>query len=256
MDIKKEVINQFGNNADSYVDSKGHAKGNDLKMMVEHSGVDHNSILLDVATGGGHTANAFAPLVNKVIAYDLTPKMLEAAKKFIISNGHKNVEFVQGDAENLSFSNETFDFVTCRIAAHHFPSLKQFIKETYRVLKNNGCFLLIDNVAPEIKELDKFYNDIEKQRDQSHYRAWKKSEWIKFLEEEKFTIESMFRFEKKFNFVEWCERMKLNISEMRDLEKKISNSSPEIMTHFNIEIENNRVNSFTGESVLIKAKKL
>ncbi|CCQ95058.1 hypothetical protein CULT_2250002 [[Clostridium] ultunense Esp] len=52
MDIKKEIINRFGSHADHYVKSGIHAKGNDLKLMVEFSGVDRDDILLDVATGG------------------------------------------------------------------------------------------------------------------------------------------------------------------------------------------------------------
>jgi len=255
MNIKDEVIKQFGNNSEHYVNSKGHATGKDLEMMLEVSGIDNNSTLLDIATGGGHTANAFAPYVKKVIAYDLTPEMLKAAKKFIEANGHANVDFVQGDAENLTFEDETFDFVTCRIAAHHFPNIKQFTKEVYRVLKVDGYFLFIDNVAPEIEELDQFYNGIEKMRDSSHFRAWKKSEWIKLLEEEKFRIESMNRFEKRFDFVDWCGRMNISETQKKELENKILNSSQIIKDHFNFEIDKSLVKGFTGESILIKAKK-
>lgn len=255
MNIKDEVIKQFGNNSENYVNSKGHATGQDIKMMLEISGIDNNSILLDIATGGGHTANAFAPYAREVIAYDLTPEMLKAAKKFIEAKGHTNVDFVQGDAENLTFEDETFDFVTCRIAAHHFPNIKQFTKEVYRVLKVDGYFLFIDNVAPEIEELDQFYNAIEKMRDNSHYRAWKKSEWIKLLEEEKFRIESTNRFEKRFDFSDWCERMNVGEAQKVELENEIVNSPQIIKEHFNIEIANSVVKGFIGESILIKAKK-
>ncbi len=256
MDIKKDIVNQFGDNAESYVNSNIHAKGNDLKMMVDVSEVTPNAELLDIATGGGHTANAFASLVSKVVAFDLTPKMLEVAKQFILGNGHTNVEFVQGDAENLPFKDKSFDVVTCRIAAHHFPNIEQFIKESYRVLKNNGYFLLIDNVGPEVEAFDSFYNEIEKKRDHSHYRAWKKSEWINFLEKQKFTIEAMFRYEKQFNFIDWCERMKVSQEDMVKLENFMVNASPEILNHFKFAFGvNHQVISFSGESILLKAKK-
>jgi ubiquinone/menaquinone biosynthesis C-methylase UbiE len=79
MDIKKDVKQQFGKNADSYVSSPIHKDGNDLQMLVGMATITGAETLLDIATGGGHTANAFAPLVKKVTAIDLTPEMLKVA---------------------------------------------------------------------------------------------------------------------------------------------------------------------------------
>lgn len=255
MNTKKEVLNQFGSHAESYVNSEIHAKGNDLKLMVEISGVNSDVILLDIATGGGHVANTFAPLVKKVIALDLTPEILLQAKHFIAKNGHSNVEFIEGDAEALPFSDHSFDYVACRIAAHHFPNVNQFIKEVNRVLKPDGYFLLIDNVVPENKELDQFYNEIEKQRDPSHYRAWKKTEWIRFLEESDFTIEYMIRHEKRFNFNDWYDRMQQDHELKEELQQWMIGSKDKIKNHFKIKIVENKVTEFFGESVLIKAKR-
>ncbi|WP_391121029.1 class I SAM-dependent methyltransferase [Psychrobacillus sp. L3] len=175
MDIKKDVQKQFGRSAELYVKSERHSKGEDLKRLVDMSRATGSEELLDVATGGGHTANAFAPLVRKVTAMDLTAEMLSAAKQFIKGNGYFNVVFVEGDAEKMPFSNDSFDLVSCRIAPHHFPNIEDFIREVYRVLKHGGQFLLDDNVAPEQDDFDQFYNNVEKMRDYSHYRAWKKN---------------------------------------------------------------------------------
>lgn len=130
---------------------------------------------------------------------DLTPEMLTAAETFIKGNGYSNVVFVEGDAEKLPFQDHSFDLVTCRIAPHHFPNVQQFVSEVHRVLKANGKFLLDDNVAPEGNEFDHFYNKIEKIRDYSHFRAWKKTEWINMLEQEGFEIQELYRFEKNLN---------------------------------------------------------
>ncbi|HEX6923363.1 MAG TPA: class I SAM-dependent methyltransferase, partial [Bacillales bacterium] len=177
MGTKKDVQNQFSRSADSYVKSVVHARGEDLKILLEMADVTGQEEMLDVATGGGHTANAFAPLVDKVTAFDLTPEMLSAAEQFITGNGHGNVEFKQGDAEKMPFTDESFDLVTCRIAPHHFPNVEDFVAEVYRVLRRSGQFLLDDNIAPEDDEFDKFYNTVEKRRDYSHNHALKKTEW-------------------------------------------------------------------------------
>jgi ubiquinone/menaquinone biosynthesis C-methylase UbiE len=255
MDIKKDVQQQFGNNANSYVSSPIHKDGKDLLMMVEMAEVNGQHWLLDIATGGGHTANAFAPLVKKVTALDLTAEMLAAAESFITGNGHSNVEFVRGDAENLPFPDDSFDIVTCRIAPHHFPNVDLFIKEVYRVLKPNGQFLLDDNVVPENEEYDQFYNKIEKLRDYSHFRAWKKTEWIKKLEESGLEIFEWYRFEKTFRFEPWCANMKLPEPGKNNLTQLLLKTSKEIKQKFSILIENDKIISFVGEAIVLKAIK-
>lgn len=127
---KQAVQTQFGRSAEAYVHSAIHAKGNDLKKLVEISEAQSTQHVLDVATGGGHVANALAPLSGHVVALDLTPEILTQAEKFIRGNGHDNVEFVQGDAEKMPFADESFDIVTCRIAPHHFPNIASFDGES------------------------------------------------------------------------------------------------------------------------------
>ncbi|SDN75581.1 class I SAM-dependent methyltransferase [Bacillus sp. OK048] len=255
MDIKKDVQQQFGKNAASYVSSPIHKDGKDLVKMVEMAIVNGQEHLLDIATGGGHTANAFAPLVKKVTAVDLTVEMLAAAENFIKENGHLNVNFVQGDAEKLPFEDKSFEIVTCRIAPHHFPNVDLFIKEVQRVLKPQGQFILDDNVVPENEDFDRFYNTIEKLRDFSHYRAWKKSQWIEKLEESCLEIFEMHRFEKTFHFEPWCANMKLSEPKKNDLTKYILETPQRIKDKFRIVIEDGKVICFVGEAIILKAVK-
>jgi ubiquinone/menaquinone biosynthesis C-methylase UbiE len=255
MNVKKDVQDQFGKNAESYVSSPIHKKGKDLAKMIEITNIKGGEHLADIATGGGHTANAFAPFVQKVTAVDLTSEMLAAAEKFIKQNGYLNVDFQHGDAENLPFGQESFQIVTCRIAPHHFPHVRKFVSEAYRILMPGGQFLLDDNVAPELEEFDDFYNTVEKIRDYSHFRAWKKTEWIEMLEHEGFIIEEMHRFEKTFMFHEWCDRMKLEDSVKAELNKMMADAADSIKKKFRIQLEEGNVKSFKGEAVLFKAVK-
>ncbi|EKN65286.1 hypothetical protein BABA_20861 [Neobacillus bataviensis LMG 21833] len=255
MDLKKDVQKQFGKSADSYVTSSIHKDGKDLGKLLEMASIKGEEKLLDIATGGGHTANAFAPYVKKVTAVDLTPEILAAAEKFIKGNGHQNVEFVHGDAENLPFPNEAFDMVTCRIAPHHFPNVKRFIEEVHRVLKPNGQFLLEDNVVPEEDDFDQFYNKIEKWRDFSHFRAWKKSEWLRRLELAGYEIVEWHRFEKTFRFDPWCNRMNLPQEEKAKLAEFMKSATEKIKNKFRLVLEEGQIFSFQGEAVVLKAMK-
>jgi ubiquinone/menaquinone biosynthesis C-methylase UbiE len=255
MDVKQEVQKQFGKNAGHYVSSPIHAQGEDLAWLQEQCEAEHGMRLLDVATGGGHVAKLFAPIVQQVTAYDLTEEMLEQAKAFVSKSGYGNVRFIRGDAEHMPFADGEYDRVVCRIAAHHFPDVTAFLREAHRVLRPGGCLLLIDNVSPEKDEYDEWYNRIERRRDPSHYRAWKKSEWIRFAEEAGFTVERMTSFPKTFRFHDWCERMQVSDQVRQQLECEFLQAAPDLKRQFHIGQQDGRLTEFQGQAVLIRARK-
>ncbi|EJS68758.1 class I SAM-dependent methyltransferase [Bacillus cereus] len=253
---KEELVKkQFGSNAEKYVKSKIHAQGPDLQYVVQQVASRHNNRLLDIATGGGHVANVLAPLFKEVIALDLTEKMLENAKKFIISNGHENVSFVAGNAEKLPFADKAFDTITCRIAAHHFTNPARFIYEVNRTLEDSGLFILIDNVSAENNEYDTFYNFIEKKRDPSHERALKKTEWIALLEKNDLQVQSCFTFDKKFDFDWWCDMMDVPVQKREKLTECMVKTSNEMKEYFHIQFKNHKVDSFYTEMAMFICKK-
>src|SRR5437667_10942029 len=164
---KTQVQDYFSRIAESYVASFSHRSGDEMQRLIELGEWHLQLKALDIATGDGHTALAIAPLVAQVTVTDLTPRMLEKAQDFILPQGLTNAHFQVADAEQLPFSSESFDRVTCRIAPHHFPDLSTFVLEVARVLQTGGLFLLIDCMAPSDQELDTFDNSIEKWRDPS-----------------------------------------------------------------------------------------
>ena len=81
-EVHQKVQAQFGATAAAYSTSVGHGDQTALKTLVALAAPRPNDNVLDIATGAGHTALAFAPHVAKVVAYDLTEAMLlETAKK-------------------------------------------------------------------------------------------------------------------------------------------------------------------------------
>ena len=146
---KSLVQQQFGAHAAAYATSTVHAKGASLGRLVELVQPKPSWHALDVATGAGHTAAAFAPHVARVVASDLTPEMLQEAAKLAKAKGFANMETAPADAEALPFDDASFDLVTCRIAPHHFPDVPTFVAEVWRTLKGGGTFALVDNIAPD-----------------------------------------------------------------------------------------------------------
>ena len=82
---------RFGRFAKGYVTSKSHARGSELDRMIEIAQPQSNWIVLDIATGGGHTALKFAPFVRRVVATDISSKMLTAARTFITRPSTENL---------------------------------------------------------------------------------------------------------------------------------------------------------------------
>jgi SAM-dependent methyltransferase len=254
--IKKLVQAQFGAAAQDYVTSVTHAKGDDLRRLVELAQLRGDEQVLDIATGGGHTALAFAPHVREVVAGDLTPRMLEAAESFIRGQGITNVRFEQADAEELPFAPATFDIVTARIAPHHFPHPRRFVSEAARVLRPGGLFLLDDNMAPEDAELDLFMNRFEQWRDPSHVRAHRISEWCGWMAEAGLLVEHTGPLERKiYHFADWTARMRMPDAERGALETWLLAAPPRCAEFFQIVVEDGRVRSLCGMCAIIAARR-
>ena len=195
---------QFGANAEQYVTSRDHQTGESLDRLIALAGPRPEWRALDVATGGGHTALALAPLVREVVASDLTREMLAAAERFIRGKGVANVSFAEADACDLPFPPESFDLVTCRVAPHHFPDVGQFVRECARVARPGGTVLVIDNVVPDDAEAATAINAIEKARDPSHQRAYGEREWVDFFRDAGLRVERVERFRKRREFDFWA----------------------------------------------------
>ncbi len=254
--IKRRVQAQFGAAAQNYVTSPTHAHGDDLQRLVELAQLRGDERVLDVATGGGHTALAFAPHVREVVASDLTPGMLQAAEAFIRSQGVTNVRFERADAENLPFDDASFDVVTVRIAPHHFPNPQRFVHEVARVLRGGGRFLLDDNMAPEDPELDAFANRFERWRDPSHVRAYTVSEWCAWITQAGMRVEHLAPLShKRYDFADWTARMHMPAAERAALEAWLIAAPPRCAEFFQIVVEGGHVRSLSGTFAIIVARR-
>lgn len=208
-DKKAQVQEYFSRTAESYVASFSHRAGDDLTRLIEIGEWNSDQQALDVATGGGHTALAVALHVARITVSDLTPRMLEQARTYLLSQGITNAEFSVADAEQLPFADASFDRVTCRIAPHHFPNIAQAVREIARVLKPGGLFLLIDSIAPSDPKLDTFLNTIEKRRDGSHGRSCTLEEWHHFFTEAGLQVEYEEVFRRGLQYDDWTKRSQL-----------------------------------------------
>jgi ubiquinone/menaquinone biosynthesis C-methylase UbiE len=206
-DVKTSVQQQFGNVAAYYSTSTVHAKGEDLVRMVEIADITGTEQVLDAGCGAGHTALTFAPYVAQVIAYDLTPAMLDQVERLSNERSIHNIETHQGDVEHLPFEAGVFDLVVSRYSAHHWPHPSVAVKEFHRVLKPGGQFILSDIVAPDDPTQDTFVQAIELLRDASHVRDHSIAQWMAVLRDAGFESEVVFTWQLSLDFVDWITRM-------------------------------------------------
>lgn len=207
MDQHKELNRrQFGAHAQNYVASADHAQGRSLDRLIELIRPQSTWVVLDVSTGGGHTALAFAPHVQRVVATDLTPEMLAGAERYIRQRGVTNVIFKVADAEELPFGDSEFDVVTNRIALHHFGDARKAISEMARVLKPDGSLGLVDNVVPPDKQTAGYINGFEKLHDPSHHWCYPVVRLEAYIQDAGLTLEHSETFKKDRDLDAWADR--------------------------------------------------
>jgi ubiquinone/menaquinone biosynthesis C-methylase UbiE len=202
---KTLVQEQFGKTAANYLTSTPHALGKSLERLVALTSPQKDWHGLDIATGGGHVAYAFAPHVARVWATDITQEMLDLVKEEAQKRGLPNIRTAYAKAEALPFEDGSFDIVTCRIAPHHFDSIQEFLAEAHRVLRPDGLFAVVDNVVPQGSVGD-YINAFERFRDPSHLRAWTMDEWRAALKKYGFAIVHEEQLGKKMEFKSWANR--------------------------------------------------
>jgi ubiquinone/menaquinone biosynthesis C-methylase UbiE len=174
---------QFDRQSDRYGKSHILADTHDVAMGLAGVVAPKDGKALDVATGGGHAALWLARQGWKVTAGDIAPRMLENARKLCAEAG-LNIETRLFPAEEIPFEDGSFDLVTVRVAAHHFSSPENFARETARVLKRSGHFLLIDGSVPDDDpETEEWLHWVEKWRDPSHGRFLSRKTWEELVRE-------------------------------------------------------------------------
>lgn len=205
MEDKKLIQAEFGQNAQSYVESSVHRKGASLARLVELAPPQPDWRVLDVAAAIGYTGYAFAPHVAHVWTTDITDEMLALARQEADARGLTNVTVEYADAEALPYEDGRFHLVTCRIAPHHFGDIAQFLHEAARVLRPGGSLAVVDNVVPDGVGGD-YVNAFEKLRDPSHGRCLSLAEWVAGFAAAGLTVTHQETLQKQLHFEFWAKR--------------------------------------------------
>jgi SAM-dependent methyltransferase len=115
--------------------------------LVEACGIGPDMTVLDVAAGTGNASIPAAQRGARVTASDLTPELFDAGRRRAEAEGVE-LEWVEGDAENLPFDDGSFDVVMSSIGAMFAPHHQAVADELIRVCSPGGTIGML-NWTPE-----------------------------------------------------------------------------------------------------------
>lgn len=139
--------------ADDYTKLEGYVADADLGLgcglPTEHALIKPGDTVVDLGSGAGNdcfVARSLTGEKGRVIGVDFTERMIEKAKANATKLGYSNVEFRQGDIENLPLAGGIADVVVSNCVLNLVPNKAQAFAETFRILKVKGHFSVSDIV--------------------------------------------------------------------------------------------------------------
>lgn len=181
---QKELIrDRFTRTAEVFGDFAVKERVREAETMARLVGANANDRAADLASGPGTLALRFAKHVRWIVALDLTPAILQRARKSAEKEGIRNLFCGLGDARALPFADASLDVIVTSYSLHHIPQPVRVIGEISRTLRRGGRAGVLDMLVPEDKSAAECRNRIEVARDPSHSRALPKSEIARMFED-------------------------------------------------------------------------
>lgn len=174
---QQKIIEQFTRQACPFTQIAGHHDAIDL--LIDLAAPVLNDTVLDVACGPGIVTCAFARQCRHVTGLDVTPAMIEQARKRQIEQGAANITWQIDTCLPLPFRDSEFSLVVTRYSFHHFLNPSDVLTEMIRVCRPGGKILVADVALPP--EKSQAFDQMEVIRDPSHVHALTTGEFERLI---------------------------------------------------------------------------
>jgi demethylmenaquinone methyltransferase/2-methoxy-6-polyprenyl-1,4-benzoquinol methylase len=132
------------------------------RFAIAQSGVHTGQAVLDLASGTGDLARAFAEragAAGRVIMVDINASMLDVGRRRLADRGIAgNIDFVQANAEALPFPDDHFDCISISFGLRNVTRMERALASMFRVLKPGGCLLVLEFSQPKQPLVARMYD--------------------------------------------------------------------------------------------------
>ena len=155
---KDKARNYFDELAGKF--GKSYVPGRSWKALAEALiKVMNYNVVADLGAGEGTLSQLLAQRAQKVIAVDISPKMVEFGQALALSHGLSNLEFRLGEIEDVPIETKTVDLAILSQALHHAEDPSLALSEAYRILKPGGRLLILDLAKHSFTKAHELYSD-------------------------------------------------------------------------------------------------
>ncbi len=119
-----------------------------IECVVRELQIERGASVLEVGVGTGLSLAAY-PRHCHVTGIDLAPDMLERARRKVNREGWTHIDLAVGDAQNLEFPDESFDYVTSFHVVSVVPDPRRMMQEMVRVCRPGGTIVVINHFRSE-----------------------------------------------------------------------------------------------------------
>ena len=122
--------------------------------------VTNHGVVADLGAGEGTLAQMLARQAERVIAVDLSPKMVEFGSELARRHDLKNLEYRLGDIEEPPLDDASVDLAFLSQALHHAGSPQKALEQAFRIVKPGGQLVVLDLLQHSFEEARELYADI------------------------------------------------------------------------------------------------